>query len=76
MPRHRRPVRHRRDALRAALICALVAAVAGLSSSLAWAGLGVLIARWLATPARVRAFNLAMAALIALSVLSLFADPT
>lgn len=44
-------------------------AVAGLGSAFGWASAGVLIGRILRTPARLRAFNVTMGALIALSVL-------
>lgn len=47
---------------------------AGLTSSLAWAGLGRALARWLEGPGRLRAFNAAMGALIALGVVLMLAD--
>ena len=54
-----------------ALIVAAAFAAAGLSASLAWAGLGQALRIWLSVPARLRAFNAAMGALIALSVIAL-----
>jgi threonine/homoserine/homoserine lactone efflux protein len=63
------------DPLREALICAALAVLVGLTSSTGWAAFGALIARWLATPARRRAFNGLMGATIALGVVWLvFAD--
>ncbi len=56
------------DVVAEALICAVVAGLVGLTSAAGWAAFGAMIARWLATPARVRVFNGAMAALIALGV--------
>lgn len=56
-----------------ALICAGVAAAAGLTSSTAWTAFGAAIGRVLGTPGRVRLFNGAMAALIALGVVWLLA---
>jgi threonine/homoserine/homoserine lactone efflux protein len=61
------------DPVREALVCALVAALVGLTSSTGWAAFGALIARWLATPARLRAFNGLMGATIALGVVWLIA---
>lgn len=48
-----------------ALALAGLMAVAGLGSSFGWASAGVLIGRVLRTPARLRAFNLTMGAMIA-----------
>lgn len=48
---------------------ALVFVLAGVSSSLAWAGAGQAMRRWLSSPARMRGFNIAMGSLIALGVL-------
>ncbi len=54
-----------------ALIVAGTFGVAGLAASLAWAGLGQALRVWLAVPARLRAFNMTMGALIALSVVGI-----
>jgi threonine/homoserine/homoserine lactone efflux protein len=43
----------------------------GLISAMTWTYAGQAISRWLTTPARLRAFNLVMAALIVLSVVAL-----
>lgn len=51
-----------------ALTVAAVLAAAGLSSSLAWAGLGQALRRFLAVPRRLQLFNAAMGGLIALGV--------
>ncbi len=59
-----------RPLLTAAIVAAAFAA-AGLSSSFAWAGLGQALRVWLSVPARLRAFNATMGALIALSVIAL-----
>lgn len=56
------------DPVGTALICAAVAVLVGLTSALGWAAFGAAIAGWLRTPARLRAFNRAMAATIALGV--------
>ena len=47
-------------------------ALACLPSCALWCGFGVAIGRWLGSPRALRAFNLAMAALLAASVLTLF----
>lgn len=54
----------------AAAVAAAFAA-AGLSASLAWAGLGQALRVWLSVPARLRAFNATMGGLIALSVVGI-----
>lgn len=54
-----------------ATLVALAFAIAGLSSSLAWAGAGQLLRRVLAAPARLRVFNAAMGALIAIGVIAM-----
>lgn len=54
-----------------AAICAAVFSLSGLTSAPGWAGFGVAIGRMLSTPARLRAFNFAMGALIASSVVFL-----
>ncbi|MBK5925999.1 LysE family translocator [Rhodobaculum claviforme] len=54
-----------------ALIVAGAFAAAGGSASLAWAGLGQALRVWLSVPARLRAFNATMGALIALSVIGI-----
>jgi threonine/homoserine/homoserine lactone efflux protein len=59
--------------LREALICAAAAGIVGFTSSTGWAAFGALIARWLSTPARLRAFNGLMGATIALGVVWLIA---
>lgn len=51
-----------------AMLVVLVLASAGLSSALAWAGVGQMLARWLSNPLRLRLFNISMAALIAAGV--------
>jgi threonine/homoserine/homoserine lactone efflux protein len=55
----------------AALAVSGVFVAAGLSSAFGWAGAGHAMRRFLADPLRLRAFNLAMAALIAASVVPL-----
>jgi threonine/homoserine/homoserine lactone efflux protein len=57
--------------LREAAICAGVLAVAGLTSAHGWAAFGSALRRLLSTDARLRAFNLAMGALIAASAVYL-----
>lgn len=57
----------------AALAVAGVFVVAGLTSAFGWAGAGHALRRALASPARLRAFNLAMAALIVAGVVPLAA---
>jgi threonine/homoserine/homoserine lactone efflux protein len=52
---------------------ALVMAVVGLPSAGIWAGFGVALRPLLGDPARLRAFNLAMAGLLVLSLASLLA---
>jgi threonine/homoserine/homoserine lactone efflux protein len=59
--------------LREAAICAGVFVVAGLTSAHGWAGFGAALRRVLSTPLRLRLFNGAMGALIALSALYLAA---
>ncbi len=48
--------------------------LAGLSSSLAWAGLGQALRRWLEAPGRLRLFNAAMGGLIALGVVAMLLE--
>ncbi len=50
--------------LKSALIIALVAAAASVTSTTAWVIFGRVIARWLQTPLRLRVFNLTMAGLL------------
>ena len=57
-----------------ALIVAGVFAAAGLSSSLAWAGLGQALRRFLAVPRRLQLFNAAMGGLIALGVVVMLVE--
>lgn len=57
-----------------ASMVATVFVAAGLTSSLAWAGLGQGLRRFLAVPVRLRAFNISMAALIALGVVAMLAE--
>lgn len=59
--------------LATALIVAAVFAAVGLAASLAWAGVGQALRRVLATPGRLRAFNMAMGGLIALGVVAVLA---
>jgi threonine/homoserine/homoserine lactone efflux protein len=59
--------------LREAAICAGVFVAAGLTSAHGWAGFGAALRRVLSTPLRLRLFNGAMGALIALSALYLAA---
>lgn len=56
------------------LLCSLAYAMAGLGSSIVWAGFGVWIRRLLSTDLRLRAFNAAMGLLIASFVFVLFRD--
>lgn len=58
--------------IRTALICAAAFTIAGFGSASSWAIAGQAMTRWLNTPVRMRAFNVAMALLIASSVLLLF----
>ena len=60
--------------LRSALTLSAVFGVAGFTSASSWTMLGQGIAGFLSTPRRIRAFNLAMAVLIAGFVALLFAD--
>jgi threonine/homoserine/homoserine lactone efflux protein len=57
-----------------ALAVAVVFAAAGLSSSLAWAGLGQAMRRFLSAPSHLRLFNTAMGALVAASVVGMLAQ--
>ena len=57
--------------LRTALICTLVAAFVGITSASGWAGLGVVMMRWLRNEARFRAFSLTMAGILVLGVVAL-----
>lgn len=57
------------DPLRDALVCAAVFTISGLGSAHAWAVGGAAMRRVLSTDLRLRAFNAAMGALIALSAL-------
>ena len=50
--------------LRTATIIAVVSALGGITSASGWAWFGMMLARWLHTPARLRAFNWSMAAII------------
>jgi threonine/homoserine/homoserine lactone efflux protein len=59
------------DAVRTAVLVAVVFGLLGLVSSATWVGLGQAISGWLTTTARRRAFNLAMALLIVLSTIEL-----
>ena len=45
-------------------IMAIVSALGGVTSASGWAWFGMMLARWLHTPARLRAFNWSMAAII------------
>ena len=56
------------------LLCALAYAIAGLGSSIVWAGFGVWIRRLLSTDLRLRIFNVAMGLLIASFVAVLLRD--
>lgn len=56
------------------LLCSLAYAMAGLGSSIVWAGFGVWIRRLLSTDLRLRIFNVAMGLLIASFVIVLFWD--
>lgn len=57
-----------------AAIVAGVFLATGITSAFGWAWAGQAMRRWLSTPARVRAFNLTMAALIALGVVWLILE--
>ena len=57
-----------------AAIVAGVFLLAGLSSSLAWAGMGQALRRVLSAPGRLRVFNAAMGGLIALGVVAMLLD--
>jgi threonine/homoserine/homoserine lactone efflux protein len=56
------------------LLCSLAYAMAGLGSSIVWAGFGVWIRRLLSTDLRLRIFNISMGLLIASFVFVLFRD--
>lgn len=56
--------------VKTAVIVAATFLTFGLASSATWVGLGQAISRWLTTDGRQRVFNLAMAALIVLSVVA------
>lgn len=58
-------------ALREGAIVAAVSVATGITSTFGWSGFGVLMQRVLADPARLRAFNIAMAAMILLGVVYL-----
>lgn len=60
-----------RTGFQTAATATIVFALAGASSALGWASFGAGLQRLLSTPARLRAFNIAMAALIAGFVLSM-----
>jgi len=63
------------NALRSAVIIALVSMLGGASSATGWAWFGTLLARWLHTKARLHAFNWTMAAIILAGVaMVIFAD--
>lgn len=51
-----------------AALATLIGTGSGLTSAHGWAAFGMMLQRWLRTPARLRAFNLAMAAMVALGV--------
>ena len=59
---------------RTAALVALAFALAGVTSSLGWAAAGQALRRFLAVPARLKAFNLTMGALIALGVVAMVLD--
>jgi threonine/homoserine/homoserine lactone efflux protein len=61
------------DVLRQTVVIALVLAAACGGSLLLWAGFGAAIARWLERPAARRGFNGAMAGLLVLSLVPVFA---
>ncbi|MDP5328012.1 MAG: LysE family translocator, partial [Paracoccaceae bacterium] len=54
--------------MRSALGLAAVFVLSGLSSAFGWASAGAVLARFLATPARLRIFNVTMSGLIVLGV--------
>ncbi|MEM7269606.1 MAG: LysE family translocator, partial [Pseudomonadota bacterium] len=56
------------------LLCALAYTMAGLGSSVVWAGAGVQLRRFLSNDARLRVFNIVMGVLIASFVVFLFRD--
>lgn len=56
------------------LLCSLAYAMAGLGSSIVWAGFGVWIRRLLSTDLRLKIFNVSMGLLIASFVIVLFRD--
>jgi len=56
------------------LLCSLAYTMAGLGSSIVWAGFGVWIRRLLSTDLRLRIFNISMGLLIASFVIVLFRD--
>lgn len=62
------------DALRGALLAALVFLLSGLGSSQAWAVFGTGVGRLLGTGRRLRAFNIAMAALLVASAIWLLLE--
>lgn len=57
-----------------ALTAAAVFAVAGMASAHAWAGFGAAMGKWLGEGRRLRAFNVAMAALLLLGVFALLTE--
>lgn len=59
------------EPLATAVIVAATFLIFGLASSATWVGIGRAISRWLTTASRQRAFNMTMAALIALSIIEL-----
>jgi len=50
------------------LIVTAIFAIVGVPSTLAWAGMGVALRRWLSDPKRLRLFNIGMAVLLVLSL--------
>jgi hypothetical protein len=62
------------DPLAAGLLFAVITFAVGLPCIALWAGSGVAIRRWLASPRRLRAFNCGMAAMLADCVLADGAD--
>jgi threonine/homoserine/homoserine lactone efflux protein len=62
------------EPLREAAVLGLVSTTTGTTSAIGWVAFGVMMQRWLDTPARLRMFNLTMAALIVASVGLLFLE--
>lgn len=57
-----------------AAVAALVAIVCAATASVAWAGFGTWLGRWLTNPRRLRLFNWSMAGLVALGVVLMLAE--